>query len=981
MAVDTHYTAVASCRMRKFPRSLVQALKDGRALPFVGAGVSRAVVDRLGQQAFPNWVELLERAAQSLLDEDKPDEAYQVQTLIANKHFLPAAEIAKGALSGRRWPAFLRDQFDRSLEELDRSTLGLAQAVWSLGSNLVVTTNYDRVLEWASPCPNDCKSWPTDAPAEHVLALDGRFDKPAIWHLHGTIHQADSIILTSQDYDRLYPNTPTASAFGGALGTLRTFLALKSFVFVGFSLSDARFLNEVLTVVEAYRGNIGPHYAFIHRDQRANLITLARELNLELIPFDDYGLPLVELIRELGLSRTRPLPPLTRPPMVSTPEPEPVHGLGVGQILGQRYQLEERLGHGGFATVWRAHDRATGSQVALKILHDHLNADSERVTRFKRGAQRMAELLHPNIVRVLAPVDSDGAFMYFAMELLAQDLGKAVQHRKLEGAAIVQIVSLLGEALSFAHGAGLIHRDVKPGNILLDRAGVPKLTDFDLVLTLDSSGGTRTGALGTFLFAAPEVIADPSGADATADVFGLAMTAVFLFNGGPLGPEAYRNSGEFIDRHLSCDTAIKIVLARACNWHREHRQRTVVEFCAQLAHASTSQVSAVSGRASSISAGSVSGEIASGPPPTPGESFDSSASRNATSKPLPATLSPSSVSASRKIVWLFSSITVVGFILVWVIIDATLRESPAAAASPTARPDAPRGEPETLQTAPPTKALEDDAVARATDEALRRLQLPPTGSAKGVTRTALADIAPIRFIELTGGEFTVGSPAIEVGRGINETQHRVRVEPFLLAESEVSWRQWQAVMGEEPGAREFAQGSNHPVQAVTWTRAVEFLNRLSLREGKTACYESSGAVWRRGCDGFRLPSEMEFEYAMRAGSTTAYFIGSEGGTIGQYAWFIDNAADGPHPVRQLSPNSWGFYDMAGNVWEWVWDFYGTYPPMIPPRYVGPDAGNLRVLRGGSFSEVAAELRSANRVADLESRVVRYRGFRVALDLR
>jgi len=337
-------------------------------------------------------------------------------------------------------------------------------------------------------------------------------------------------------------------------------------------------------------------------------------------------------------------------------------------------------------------------------------------------------------------------------------------------------------------------------------------------------------------------------------------------------------------------------------------------------------------------------------------------------------------------VWLLSSVAVVGLVSLWVVVNALLGESPTNSDAPTS-PTSPSGplpvEPKTSKTAPQTRPTEEEAVVRATREALRRLQLPPTGSAKGVTRTALADIAPIRFIELTGGEFTVGSPTVEPGREINETQHRVRVEPYLLAESEVSWRQWQAVMDNELGAREFSQGPNHPVQAVTWKRAVEFLNRLSLREGKTACYEidASVAVWRRGCDGFRLPSEMEFEYAMRGGSTTAFFFGSEGDTIGQYAWFADNAMDAPHAVRHLSPNAWGFYDMAGNVWEWVWDLYATYPPMIPPRYAGPNSGTFRVLRGGSFNDTVLELRSANRVADLESRVVRYRGFRVALDLR
>lgn len=947
-----------------------------------------SVADRLGRRAFPSWAEVLERGVQSLLDEDKPDEAYQVQTLIANNHHLPAADIVKNALTGRRWPAFLREQFDRSLEDLDRSTLGLAEAIWSLGSNLLVTTNYDRVLEWASPRSSDCKSWPTDAPAEYVLALDGRFDKPAIWHLHGTIQQADSVILTSQSYERLYPTTLAEQALNGALATLRSLLALKSFVFIGFSLSDTRFMLELLAVVEAYRGNIGPHYAFVHRDQRVQLLHEVRGLNLELISFEDYGAPLTNLIRELGQARVRPLPTPTRPPTVEAPAPhaEPIYGLGPGIVLGHRYQLEERLGHGGFATVWRARDRSTGSQVALKVLHDHLNADPERVSRFKRGAQQMAGLNHPNIVKVLTSVHSDGSFLYFVMELLNSDLGQAVRESRIQQAAIVPIILQLGAALTCAHGANLIHRDVKPGNVLLDRAGLPKLTDFDLVLTLDSSGGTRTGALGTFLFAAPEVIADPGSADATADVFGLAMTAVFLFHGAPLGPDAYRNSGEFIERRLDCGAATKIVLARACNWHREHRQGSIEEFCAQLAHANVTRASA-----SFAAAASAGGPAVSGSHPTSRGAAASGSLPNREEMTDSAALSrPGRQRGYGVAPWVLLSVTALGLIGWWKIADWTspliVPESAATTAgAPPGTPvvqestDAP-ARPQPLAPPPPR---EDDAAARAAGEALRRLQLPATGSAKGVTRSALADIAPIRFIELTSGEFTVGSPSAEPGRGINETQHRVRVEPYLLAESEVSQRQWQAVMGQEPGDQEFAQGPNHPIQAVSWTRALEFLNLLSRREGKTACYEpvSSDPVWKRGCDGFRLPTEMEFEYAMRAGSSTAYFFGDAQDALGEHAWFGGNADNAPHPVRQLVPNAWGFYDMAGNVWEWVWDRYATYPPAIPPRYAGPVEGNKRVLRGGSFHDSGPELRSANRVADLEWRTARYRGFRVAIDLR
>ncbi len=978
--------------MRKFPRSLLLALREGRVLPFVGAGVSRSVRDRMGSPRFPTWTELLDRAVHRLMEEHKLEAAQAVGGKLGAEvpDLIGAAELAREALWGRRWRDFLLEQFNPEIGDIDRRTLALAEAIWSLECPLVVTTNYDRVLEWASPRPADCESWPTHAPAEHSRALEGAASKPIVWHLHGTIQQLDGIILTTTDYQRLYPTSSQREQYTSALHTLRNLLAIKTFVFFGFGFNDEQFLSEVLAVNEAFQGNVGPHYAFVHRDEIPRLAGRARELSLELLPFDAFGEPLVTMVRELGQSRTRALPPATIPP--ATPEPEPASELAMGAVpgfLGGRYKLERRLGHGGFATVWQACDKRTGSQVAIKILHPHLGHDPQRVARFQRGAERMGALRHRNIVRVLAPVVAEGSYRYFVMELLGADLAMRSHGHRLSAVEIISIVRQLGDALSHAHRCGLIHRDVKPGNVLLDAEGVPKLTDFDLVLTRDSSGGTRTGALGSFLFAAPEVISDPSSADETADVFGLAMTAVYLFYAAPMGAEAYRNATEFIEMHLQCSSAIKAVLARACSWKRERRPSSVAEFCDELQSAATAPPE----RAPSVI---VTPTTARAPrpspsPPPPAAAPDRAAvADDVRAAPL-AARRPTASRHGAHLGWialLMLSMVALG-VVAWGL--PAFLGAPELDQSPSARleelPTSPREPPMSPTPAPapsptPAPSVADDTEARARAAALQRLRLPPTGSARGVTRVALGDQSPIRFIELTGGEYTIGSPSSEPSREINETQHRTRVEPFLLAESEVTLRQWQLVMGVD--GQEFAGGPNHPVQAVTWDRAVNFLNLLSQREGKTSCYDLGGSepVWRRGCDGFRLPSELEFEFALRAGSTTVYPFGDGAEDTPRFAWYADNAGDGPHAVRLLAPNQWGFYDLNGNVWEWVWDRYGTYPASIPPRYAGPEYGGLRVLRGGSFHDSATALRSANRVADRGDRArVRYRGFRVAMDLR
>nr|AYM54577.1 hypothetical protein [Nannocystis exedens] len=326
--------------MPDFPRDLVRFLKEGRVLPFVGAGVSRAVKNRAGQPVFPTWRELLERAAQRLVDDHEAEQAQAVRARLERGEYLAAAQLARDGLRGRRWREFLLHQFDPDIAEIDRSTLAWAESIWSLGSNVVVTTNYDRVLEWASPHPPACEHWPTRVPADYLAALAGRTEKPAIWHLHGMIQQLDSIILTSEDYDRLY-SASLQRRFSAALATLRSFLAHKSFAFFGFGFMDERLLKELLAVVDDCRGSTGPHYAFVHRDECERLSPRVGELNLELVTFDEFGPPLVQLVRELGDARTRRFPRLTSSLNMQAPSSPPGAGeFGPSRVGGSECVTE-----------------------------------------------------------------------------------------------------------------------------------------------------------------------------------------------------------------------------------------------------------------------------------------------------------------------------------------------------------------------------------------------------------------------------------------------------------------------------------------------------------------------------------------------------------------------------------------------------------------------------------------------------------------
>jgi serine/threonine protein kinase len=183
----------------------------------------------------------------------------------------------------------------------------------------------------------------------------------------------------------------------------------------------------------------------------------------------------------------------------------------------------------------------------------------------------MRELQHPAVVRVYDPGGEDDSFCYFVMELVPSgNLREAVLGNRVEAGRRLALILQVGEALAEAHGKLLIHRDIKPANILLDGEGNAKLTDFDLVGAHDTTGGTRTGALGTVVYAAPECLDRPQDATARADVFGLGMTAIFCLAGHDLSMDTLVDRAGALAQ-LVCTASIRKVLECAVEWKPDRR--------------------------------------------------------------------------------------------------------------------------------------------------------------------------------------------------------------------------------------------------------------------------------------------------------------------------------------------------------------------------------------------------------------------------
>lgn len=232
-------------------------------------------------------------------------------------------------------------------------------------------------------------------------------------------------------------------------------------------------------------------------------------------------------------------------------------------------------------------------------------------------------------------------------------------------------------------------------------------------------------------------------------------------------------------------------------------------------------------------------------------------------------------------------------------------------------------------------------------------------------------VEPLDMLELAGGEFWMGSPESEPERNGDELRHRVRLSPFAMARVPVTQQFFLEVMAQNPS---YFAGELLPVERVSWFDAIRFCNRLSEQVGLMPCYRITElasdpnvkpeVAWDSRANGYRLPTEAEWEYACRAGTQTAYSFGDDPALLDEHAWFMGNSERTTHAVGTKPANPWGLFELHGNVFEWCWDGYeeyqGTNPAetLVDPR--GPMTAGRRVLRGGCFDDGPKGLRAADR---------------------
>lgn len=603
-----------------------------------------------------------------------------------------------------------------------------------------------------------------------------------------------------------------------------------------------------------------------------------------------------------------------------------------GDCIANQFEVVRVLGMGGMGVVYEVIDRLTRQHLALKQIRFELARHQKVCEYFLQEVAVARRLRHPNIVAVY-DVRKEGDLLFYTMELLDGDSLRNCmkRHGRFAWAEAVAIIRQLCLALEHAHQF-TVHRDVSPENIMLTRDGI-KLLDFGIAKVLESSNDIKR-AYGKTYYTAPEQLQNSATVDARADIYPLGIILFEMLTGlVPKKPPSH----DFTFPGLSPEMCRLIARATA---PVEDRFSSVYEFRLALEQCAESHAAASGAHVSETIETSTSGI------------FDEAARIPAEVKAAPFQEPPSPDKHVKKRplmrFLIFASLsTVLALVLIVPLLIYQERESnlatPEKSTKYVSRQDYPTAEPRTEGSATRWQVLGRKAV----------LTLPQN--------------VAMEFIRVRMGTFYMGSGTERVSDA--SPAHEVTLnQGFWISKTEVTQAQWEAVMHTRPWANQPAvlEHPDAPAVYISWYDTQDYIARLN--------------TFNAGI--FRLPSEAEWEYACRAGEAGAFCFGDDANALPTFAWFQKNARQQlfpyAQPVAQKSPNTWGLYDVHGNVAEWCQDWYSasyyTNQPVEDPK--GPSSGVFKVVRGGSWRDFERSCTSFSRGKEYPTTRSSTIGFRI-----